>query len=237
MYEIFGVELCFMLKNWRCALPDNRRDNLLFVYLIVFIVLMKPITYQLSPEEEAYLAQEAQAEYKSEYRAGEIVAMAGAQEPHNLIVSNLIGELYACLKRKNCRIYPGDMLIHIPACERYVYADVVIVYDAVKLVEERQKGIDVLLNPNIVIEVLSQSTAVYDLTEKFECYKTIADVSQYVLVDSERVSVDTFTRTPEDDWLLKSAKDIGKTIKIGECVIALEDIYNKVVFAPKLTTN
>ncbi|WP_448518744.1 Uma2 family endonuclease [Rhodoflexus sp.] len=198
---------------------------------------METVTYKLSPEEEAYLAKEAQAEHKSEYRAGEIVAMAGAQEPHNLIVGNLIGELYFCLKHKNCRIYPSDMLIHVPDYERYLYADVTVVCDTVKLAEERRKGIDVLLNPNIVIEVLSQRTAVYDMTEKFECYKTIPDVRQYVLVDSERVSVDTFTRTPEDDWLLKSAKEITKTIKIGECVIALEDIYNKVVFAPKLTTD
>lgn len=191
---------------------------------------MNPVPY-LPPKEEAYLAQESQAEYKSEYRAGETVAMAGAQEPHNLIVSNLIGELYSCLKGKNYRIYPGDMLIHIPACERYVYADVAVVCDEVKLAEERRKGIDVLLNPNIVIEVLSESTVVYDLTEKFECYKTIPDVRQYVVVDSERVSVDTFTRTPEDDWLLKSAKDKSKNIQIGDCVIALADIYNKVTLA------
>ncbi len=189
---------------------------------------MNPVSY-LSPEEEAYLVQESQAEYKSEYRAGEIVAMAGAQEPHNLIVSNLIFLLQQCLWKGKCRIYPGDMLIHIPDCQRYVYADVVIVCDEVKLAEERRKGIDVLLNPNIVIEVLSESTAVYDLTEKFECYKTIPDVRQYVLVDSERVSVDTFTRTPEDDWLLKSAKDKSRTIQIGECMIALADIYNKVM--------
>ncbi len=117
--------------------------------------------------------------------------------------------------------------MHILDCQRYVYANVVIVYDEVKFAEKRQKGIDVLLNPNIVIEVLPESTAVYDLTEKFECYKTIPDVPQHVVVDYERVSVDTSTRTPEDDWLLKSAKDKSRTIPIGQCMIALADIYNK----------
>ncbi|SFF28494.1 Uma2 family endonuclease [Thermoflexibacter ruber] len=176
-----------------------------------------------------YLLQESQAEYKSEYHAGEIVAMAGAREPHNAIVSNLIILLGQCLWKGKCRVYPSDLLISLPECEKFVYADVSIVCEKVALGEQRY-GIDVLLNPTVVIEVLSESTELYDRVEKFACYKTLKSMQQYVLVDSRKVLIETFTRTAENDWLLKSISDKGKKVKIGECEILVEDIYHHVVF-------
>jgi Uma2 family endonuclease len=188
---------------------------------------MKTLT-SISVEE--YLLQESQAEYKSEYHAGETVAMAGAQEPHNNIVSNLIGELYDCLKKGKCRIYPSDMLISLPECEKFVYADVSVVCEKVQLSTQKRVGLDVLLNPNVVIEVLSESTELYDRVEKFGCYKTLKSMQQYVLVDSQKILVETFTRTDEGDWLLKSTNDKSKKVKIGECEILVEDIYHHLNF-------
>ncbi|TAH19542.1 MAG: Uma2 family endonuclease [Cytophagales bacterium] len=179
---------------------------------------------------EKYLLQESQAEYKSEYRAGETVAMAGAQFPHNVIVSNLIYLINTCLWKGKCRVIPSDLLISLPKCERFVYADVSIVCEKVQLLEAKRQGLDVLLNPNVVIEVLSESTELYDRVEKFDCYKTLTSMQQYVLVDSQRILVETFTRTAEDDWLLKSAKDADKTVKIGECEILIADIYHHLDF-------
>jgi Uma2 family endonuclease len=188
---------------------------------------MKTLT-SISVEE--YLLQESQAEYKSEYHAGETVAMAGAQFPHNVVVSNLIYLLSNCLWKGKCQVIPSDMLISLPECEKFVYADVSVVCEKVQLLAEKRVGLDVLLNPNVVIEVLSESTELYDRVEKFGCYKTLKSMQQYVLVDSQKILIETFTRTDEGDWLLKSTNDKSKKVKIGECEILVEDIYHHLNF-------
>jgi Uma2 family endonuclease len=186
---------------------------------------MQVLTNTITPEN--YLELEAQADHKSEYHAGEIVAMAGAQEPHNRIVSNIVGELYACLKGKMCQVYPSDLLLKLPECDKYVYADITVVCEKVELDTVKHKGLDVLLNPQIVIEVLSESTASYDHTEKMRCYLLLSSLKQYVLVDSTKVDVVTYTRTPENDWLMHTETDATASVQIGECLITLEDIYRK----------
>jgi Uma2 family endonuclease len=125
------------------------------------------------------------------------------------------------------------MLIRLPACEKFVYADLVVVCEEVQLDNQRRQGLDVLLNPTIVIEVLSASTKPYDRTEKFACYQTLASLRQYVLVDSQKVRVETLTRTPEGDWLLKPVPDRAQKVRIGDCELALAEIYNKVDFSVK----
>jgi Uma2 family endonuclease len=134
---------------------------------------------------EEYLQNEAKAEFKSEYHAGEVVAMAGAQFIHNQIVANLIIEIGTCLKAKNCQILPSDMLLKIPECEKFVYPDISIICGEVQMDELKHFGLDVLLNPRVIIEVLSDSTSVYDQTEKRRCYFTLPSLAQYVLVGSE----------------------------------------------------
>ncbi|TAE72470.1 MAG: Uma2 family endonuclease [Bacteroidetes bacterium] len=98
--------------------------------------------------EEEYLTREAKADFKSEYHQGEVLMMAGASLYHNRIVSNLIGELYTCLKNKKCEVLPSDMLLKLPACKKYVYPDITIVCEEIQLDEEKKQGLDVLLNPS-----------------------------------------------------------------------------------------
>lgn len=183
---------------------------------------------QISPEE--YLQQEAQAEHKSEYHAGEVVAMAGAQTAHNRIVANLMGEIGICLKSKNDLLFASAMLLSLPACKKYVYPDLMIVCEEPNITRKSRQGLDVLHNPSVVIEVMSESTASYDRTEKMDCYLKLESLKQYVLVDSESVEIKTYTRTPENDWLMHTETDRNKTIQIGDCEIALQDIYHKVGF-------
>lgn len=178
---------------------------------------------------EDYLAQESVATYKSEYHAGETVAMAGAKLAYNFIVSNVIGVLYPCIENKDCSILPSDILVALPECEKFVYPDISITCGEMKL-GDRRFGVDVLLNPTVIIEVLSESTELYDRSEKFRCYKTLKSLQQYVLISSEKVLIDSFERTEDDFWLLKSAEDLEKEIKIGDCSILLKDIYRKVGF-------
>ncbi len=113
-------------------------------------------TVLISPEE--YLQEEAQALHKSEYYAGEVVAMAGAQTAHNRIVSNLSGELYICLKHGKCVLFPSDMLLYLPECEKYVYPDIMIVCEEPVITEKGRQGLDILHNPSVIIEVMSEST-------------------------------------------------------------------------------
>jgi Uma2 family endonuclease len=178
---------------------------------------------KISPQE--YFEQLAKSEVKLEYHAGEVVAMAGASRNHNILVSNFIFELNNCLRYKKCSIFPSDMLVKLSKCKKYVFPDVTIVCEEEKY--EKCKGLDVLLNPTIIIEVLSTSTSAYDSNEKMECYFTLESLQEYWLVDSESVSVKSYKRTTENDWILHLSKNPDEVLKIGECEALLKDIYLK----------
>ncbi|PKQ70588.1 Uma2 family endonuclease [Raineya orbicola] len=174
---------------------------------------------------EEYLEQEARNQHKSEYHAGEVIAMAGASLKHNVIVANVITILSNCTKEKNCIVLPSDILVKLSTCERYVYPDVVLVCGEQHL--EIYKGIEVLLNPTIIIEVLSESTAHYDAHEKMECYFALESLKEYWLVDSEKVAIRGYKRQNENDWNLHLTKNPEEKIFIGECEILVKDIYLK----------
>jgi Uma2 family endonuclease len=180
--------------------------------------------------EIEYLEQEVQASIKSEYHNGEILNMAGAKEEHNLIITNLVGELYICLKGKNCKIYPSDMLLKLEQCKKYVYPDVMIVCGKAHIERLSEKGSDVLLNPQIVIEVLSASTASYDKVEKKRCYQMVDTLQQYIMIDSTQTEVTSYTRTPEGDWIVEILQNKKESIQIGDCLIPLADLYAQVNF-------
>lgn len=180
--------------------------------------------------EQEYLLLENKAEFKSEYHAGEIVAMAGTQEDHNLIVTNLIVAVSLCLRGTNCRVYHGDILVKLAECEKYVYPDLMVVCGETE--KEKRNGIDVFLNPSIIIEVLSESTARYDKKDKLDCYFTLDSLQEYWLIDSLKMHAMSYKRVLDDsnDWLVHISKDINEKIIVGKCEIALKDIYLNVAF-------
>ena len=178
--------------------------------------------------KEEYLDKEAKAETKSEYHNGKIVSMAGAQEIHNRIVGNLIIRLGMCLLDKECQVYPSDFLVYIPQCDDYFYPDITIVCDTVEIAEEKRKGLDVLLNPKIVVEVSSKSTAEYDLTEKMQCYLKLNSLESYVIVSSEHKLVIVYTKDKDGDFKVKIYSE--EEALIADCKIKLEDIYKKIGF-------
>jgi Uma2 family endonuclease len=178
--------------------------------------------------KEEYLDREAVAETKSEYHNGKIVAMAGAQEIHNRIVGNLIIRLGMCLLDKDCQVYPSDFLLYVPECDDYFYPDITVVCDNVEMAEEKRNGLDVLLNPKIVIEVSSKSTAKYDLSEKMQCYLKLASLQNYVIVSSESKLIIVYTRDKDGDFKVKTFNE--EEVLIGECKIKIEDIYRKIGF-------
>lgn len=177
--------------------------------------------------KEEYFEELLKSEVKLEYHAGEIVAMAGAQAPHNIISSNLLGELFSCLKKAGCTIIGSDQLIKVEACEKYTFPDLVIVCQK-PIYEKSPNGLDALENPDIIIEVSSDSTELYDRTEKFECYQTLQSLKEYVLVASKKKHVEVFKRFNENEWILHIYSEKDNLVKIGTCEVLLDDIYNKV---------
>ena len=187
------------------------------------------VKVRYTPQE--YLALERQAEAKSEYIQGEIFAMAGGSEDHNLIMTNILRELSGQLKGKPCRVYPSDMRVWVPAYEKYTYPDVTVVcgepqfQDAVR---------DTLLNPTVIIEVLSPSTEKHDRGKKFERYKSLLSVTDYILVAQDEPLLDHYARQPRDQWLLTTARGRDGRLPIAGigCTLWLSEVYDKVEFAP-----
>lgn len=182
-------------------------------------------TTQVTHEE--YFDLLGKSDVKLEYHAGEIVAMSGAQPAHNIISANLIGELVYCLKGKGCAIFTSDQLVKVDECDKYTFPDVVIVC-LKPIYENSPQGIDALKNPEIIIEVLSESTEKYDRLEKFDCYKTIPSFKEYVLVSSKKKKVEVIKKLSESEWLSHTYTTKDLSLSIGECSILLSDIYNMV---------
>lgn len=175
-----------------------------------------------------YLESQIQPDaQKAEYYAGQTVAMAGASDTHVLIVTNLVFELGLCLKKTPCRIYSSDRLLYVPACDSYFYPDLMLLCKPPEL-RKRSPKVDALLNPEVIIEVLSDSTRGNDLSKKFHCYQTIPSLRQYVVVEQDIQRVDSFLRQENNDWLLRSFDDPESEIPIGQCKVPLAEIYDKV---------
>jgi Uma2 family endonuclease len=150
--------------------------------------------------EVEYLAIERDAEFKSEFYRGEMFAMAGASLQHNALKDNLVGELHNHLKDGPCRTYSADMRVKVQQTGLYTYPDVVIVCGSPKL--EQVQGVDTLLNPQVVIEILSEATERYDRGAKFEQLQKLPSVREYVLVSQDKIRVERFVRQPDETWLL-----------------------------------
>lgn len=175
-----------------------------------------------------YLEFERNSLEKHEFYNGEIYAMAGAKEGHNLIVSNLIISIGSKFKNKPCVVYPSDMRVVIDEYNHYTYPDVTLVCGERKFLDNKN---DCLLNPNVIIEVLSDSTEKYDRGKKFEAYRNLISLREYMLVSSEHKKIELFTKTTEGKWLL-SENGIEDTIVIPtlDLTLLLSDVYDKVEF-------
>ncbi len=181
-----------------------------------------------TPQE--YLALERQVEAKSEYIQGEIFAMAGGSEDHNLILLSIASELRNQLKGKPCRVYPSDMRVWIPAYEKYTYPDVTVVCGQPQFQDEVR---DTPLNPTVIVEVLSPSTEKDDRGKKFERYKSLPSVTDYILVAQDEALMDHYARQPHDQWLLTTARGRDSQLPITNigCTLWLSEVYDKVEFA------
>lgn len=175
-----------------------------------------------------YLATEREsADGKCEYLDGQVFAMTGASFRHNLIVGNLVRELGQRLRDGPCLVLPSDMRVRIEAADASKYPDVVALCEAPRFYDGRE---DVLLNPSLVIEVLSSSTEAYDRGGKFALYRRLPSLRDYVLVNQELSAVECFARQPDGRWLLSEYTGMDSVVFLEslECEIPVSEIYAKV---------
>lgn len=179
--------------------------------------------------EEEYLLFEAQATDRHEYYQGEVFAMAGGSVEHARLCGNAYGEVRQRLKGKRCEAFGSDLRIHVEAAGLYTYPDISIICADIK----RHKGrSDTVINPAVIIEVLSPDTERYDRGQKFEFYREIPSLHEYILISTARMKAEHFARQPSGQWLLtiySAPEEQLKIESIGEA-IPLSDIYDRVSF-------
>lgn len=174
-----------------------------------------------------YLVLERESEIRHEYLDGEIFQMAGANKRHNLISSNMIRVISNQILDRECSVYGSDMRIKIRATEKYTYPDVVALCGPEEFEDETE---DNLLNPALIIEVLSKTTEAYDRGAKFAYYQSIESFREYVLITQEPFRVEQFVRKNTSTWTyfeFRFADDVVKLTSIN-CELSLRDIYHKV---------
>lgn len=174
-----------------------------------------------------YLELERQSETRHEYVDGEIYEMAGASQRHNRISVNMVRLLDNQLLERDCNVYGSDMRVKITATEKYTYPDVVAVCGE-EFFEDKNE--DTLLNPMLIVEVLSKSTEAYDRGGKFEYYQTIESFQEYVLIAQEPFRVEQFVRKDTSIWTYFEFRKPDDVVKLNSinCELSLKDIYHKI---------
>lgn len=187
---------------------------------------MSTVLKQTYYTTEDYLALERSAPYKSEFHDGQIVAMTGVSREHNLITVNIARELSTQLKRRPCEAYINDMRVKSAEARSYHYPDVAVVCGAPQFEDEQ---FDTLLNPTVLIEVLSPSTEGYDRGGKFMHYRKIPGLREYLLVAQDQAGIEHYVRQGEA-WLLTEAVGLEASVPLDSigCVLSLREIYDKV---------
>lgn len=188
----------------------------------------------LTPEE--YLALERQAGTKHEYLDGRMFPLGegfssgpGLAFTHNVIIANLVGTLSQQVKNKSQIICVSCQRIHIPATGLYTYPDVIVVCGEPRLQDEHH---DTLLNPTVIIEVLSPTTEAYGRGKKFEHYRSIDSLVEYLLVSQSEPHIEHYLRQDDNRWLFTETFGLEATLGLPtiQCELALADVYEKVVF-------
>ncbi|MEO8711182.1 MAG: Uma2 family endonuclease [Parafilimonas sp.] len=178
---------------------------------------------------EAYLEMENASLEKHEYYKGEVFAMSGAKMPHNKIASNLSGILYNKLRGKKCQPYGSNARVHIQSNTLFTYPDISIVCGEVLTLNNDEYNV---LNPTVIIEILSPSTKNYDLGEKFKLYRDITVLKEYILVDSESIHIEVFRLNEKKHWELEEYNDVNDSLLISAINenLLIAEIYEGVKF-------
>jgi Uma2 family endonuclease len=188
-------------------------------------MITQTATRTYTPEE--YLALEEQSETRNEYHDGEIVPMTGGTVNHNCIIVNLVAFLKFAFRGQNKSLFTSDVRLWIPESNRYTYPDVQIICGEVGYYENRK---DTIINPTVIIEVLSQSTEVYDKGDKFKFYRSIPSFQEYIMINQYQYEVEQYVKTENDKWLVSYLESEEAVLSLNsvEFDIPLLDLYEGV---------
>ena len=181
----------------------------------------------LTPEQ--YLAMERKSEVKHEYDRGRIIAMAGASREHNLIALNVASAIHIGLRDRPCEAYAGDMRVRVED-GRYVYPDVVVACGEPRFEDGE---VDTLLNPTLIVEILSPSTEDRDLGRKLNQYKTIESLQEIVIINQDEVRIKLYTKR-QGNWVPSELDDLAATLRLESigCEVPLREVYARVKASP-----
>jgi Uma2 family endonuclease len=171
--------------------------------------------------------ERAALEGRSEYVGGEVFAMTGASAAHNGIVRNISGQLWTQMKGRPCQVYASDMKVRVNASGAGTYPDLVAFCGEPQFQDGRR---DLLLNPSLIVEVLSDSTEAYDRGGKFALYRQIPSLREYLLISQHQVQVDLYTRGDDDRWTLTDFTGLTDSVPLASvaCTLAVAEVYDKV---------
>ena len=179
---------------------------------------------------EEYAELEKTSEERLEYFEGNVWSMAGASPTHEELVANIITELKNNLRGRGCRVFGSNLRVDVPVYKPYRYPDVTALCD--EPVYEDFHGLQVLTNPALIVEILSPSTEIFDLTDKFDYYKSIDSFSEYLLVAQDRPHVALYTKQDAKSWLHRSFTSAAETVSLTSlrCELRLAEVYLDIEF-------
>lgn len=178
-----------------------------------------------TPEE--YLEFERNSQFKHQYYKGEIFAMGGASFAHGQLISNLIKLLGIHFEGSDCQAIPNDLRVKVDKTGLYTYPDVAVVCGEPQFEDD---VLDTLLNPKLLIEVLSDSTEAFDRGEKFAQYRTIKSLEEYILVSQRDYRIEVFMRRSDGQWVFSEAAGLDATVEFNSitCSLKFRDVYERV---------
>jgi Uma2 family endonuclease len=189
---------------------------------------MDTVKTRLTPEE--YLEQEVIAEFRSEYRNGEIIPMPGGTANHNRLAGNLYSDFNAQFEDQSYEAFINDMRLWIPTYKLFTYPDVMVIQGEPRYLEGRK---DTLVDPILIVEVLSDSTELYDRTDKFKMYRSLRTLKEYILISQYQIRVEQYAVDTQGQWLFRDYEGEEAVLKLVSVPfeIKLGQLYRKVNFA------
>jgi Uma2 family endonuclease len=177
-----------------------------------------------------YIELEKTSEERLEFWDGNIWSMSGASSAHDQVQGNAYFALRLKLQGKACRIFLSDMRVKVPAYYPYRYPDLSALCGETKI--EKFKGLDVLINPQLIVEILSDSTEAFDRGDKFTYYKSIESFCEYLLVAQHRPHVTQYVKQSGNSWSYREVNELSEKIYVAslDCELSLEELYTDVVF-------
>ena len=187
----------------------------------------------INPERKMYPAEylafeRAQTDAKHEYLDGEITAMSGASLEHNLIAVNVLTALRTQMRGRPCNVFSGDMRVKVSATGLYTYPDISALCGERQLEDDT---FDTLLNPSVIIEILSPSTEAYDRGVKFAHYQSIESLQVYALIAQDKRRIEIYRRQESDNWLYSAVEGLDAKVSLDaiSCELTAADVYEGVI--------